>query len=210
MNARSTAETPRRSHCRENGSAYLFVLLGLLVLTVIGLSLVVVTQTEVQIGGAEKSAMRVLYGADSGLQIQLAIHQVDAPKAEARQVELIKQSFGFGDLQEVVDFSRFAELRDGACALCSTNHSKNPNRAVNYGMTSHAKRQASCTEPPQARKLVSAMYYIEPEIGRSPSTGTSGAGVGLPDREPSTTLISSSSPSLATGTCEKGLADVIY
>jgi hypothetical protein len=56
------------------------VLLALLVLTAIGLSLVVITQTEVQIGGAEKSASRVLFGADSGVRIQFALSRFGATK----------------------------------------------------------------------------------------------------------------------------------
>ena len=57
---RSAADSPlnrrssRASRPSEAGSAYLATLLVLVVLTILGLSLAVITQTEVLIGGSEK------------------------------------------------------------------------------------------------------------------------------------------------------------
>ena len=56
----------------ENGSAYLFALLVLLVLTVIGLSLAIITQSEVQIGAAERTGVRVFYDSDAAVRVQVS------------------------------------------------------------------------------------------------------------------------------------------
>jgi hypothetical protein len=54
---------PRRG---EAGSAYIIALLVLVVLTIIGLGLTLVTQSEVQIGANERTANRSFYASDSG------------------------------------------------------------------------------------------------------------------------------------------------
>jgi len=56
----------------ESGSAYLVVLLALVVLTIIGLSLVMVTQTEVQLGSNERTINRTFYAAESGIKFAIA------------------------------------------------------------------------------------------------------------------------------------------
>jgi Tfp pilus assembly protein PilX len=56
----------------EAGSAYIVTLLALVVLTIMALSLVLVTQTEIQSGTAEKTINRVFYSADTGLGIAAA------------------------------------------------------------------------------------------------------------------------------------------
>jgi hypothetical protein len=57
---------------REKGSAYIIALLVLLVLSLLGLSLTLITQTEVQISSNELTAHRALYGAEAGLEQSLA------------------------------------------------------------------------------------------------------------------------------------------
>jgi hypothetical protein len=57
---------------REAGSAYIMALLVLVVLSVMGLALALVSQTELQIGANELTVHRVLYGADSGIDQNLA------------------------------------------------------------------------------------------------------------------------------------------
>lgn len=56
----------------ERGSAYLVVLLALVVLTIIGLSLVMVTQTEVQLGSNERTINRTFYASESGMKFAIA------------------------------------------------------------------------------------------------------------------------------------------
>jgi len=160
-----SARGPRRS--AESGSAYLFVLLALLVLTAIGLSLVAVTQTEVQIGGAEKTLNRTLYGADSGARIQFVLSRFGATRA--RQFVLSSANIGPTSLTEVVDLSPFFPIFTGACSLCSVNLGEEQYWAVNYVMNSEARRigVAGGVQTPQAQRRISEMYFIQPERGRA-------------------------------------------
>jgi Tfp pilus assembly protein PilX len=153
----------------ERGSVYLFVLLGLLVLTIVGLSLVVVTQTEAQIGGAEKSAVRAMYGAESGLHIQVGLHFLQLDPAGAR-FELDESTAGetITGITQVVDVSPYYPIYAGPCALCSVNVGSEQRYYVNnYAVNSEALRFRSgaggCAETPQAQKLLSAMFMIQPE-----------------------------------------------
>jgi hypothetical protein len=194
---RST-RTPQRS--AERGSAYLFVLLGLLVLTIIGLSLVVVTQTESQIGGAEKTSTRVLYGAESGLHAQVGLHFLEL-SPESRQFQLASSTAAetIVGMTETVDVSPFYPIYAGPCALCSVNQGSEQRYYVNnYVVNARAQRLGpdGCGGTPQAQKLLSAMYMIQPE----PQPG---GGVNQSIREYDPTLIS-------TDPCSKGLDQLLY
>jgi Tfp pilus assembly protein PilX len=63
------SDLPRRPRRGEAGSAYLVAILALVVLTIAGLSLALITQTETQIGANEKMVERAFYAADSGIAI---------------------------------------------------------------------------------------------------------------------------------------------
>ena len=56
----------------QDGSAYIVVLLVLLLLTIFGLSLVVITHTERQIGTNERDASRNFFAAESGIAVAVA------------------------------------------------------------------------------------------------------------------------------------------
>lgn len=56
----------------QSGSMFVMVLLILLILTAVGLSLVFVTEIEVQLGGTEKVMNQTFYAAESGVQAALA------------------------------------------------------------------------------------------------------------------------------------------
>jgi len=61
-----------RRPLREEGSAYLITLLLLVVLTMMGLTLALVTDTEQQIGANERVLERTYYTADAGIGIAAA------------------------------------------------------------------------------------------------------------------------------------------
>ncbi|HVT61044.1 MAG TPA: pilus assembly PilX N-terminal domain-containing protein [Thermoanaerobaculia bacterium] len=63
---------PRPAGGAEAGSAYIVALLVLVVMTIVGLALTLVTQTEVRIGANERTANRSFYAADSGLNVAVA------------------------------------------------------------------------------------------------------------------------------------------
>ena len=62
----------KRRNSSEAGSAYIMVLLALVVLTIMGLSLSFMTQTELQIGANERVTTRVFYAADAAVDAALA------------------------------------------------------------------------------------------------------------------------------------------
>lgn len=64
----------RLSHAlrSESGSAFILVLLALLILTFLGLSLTLVTETEMTLGGTERVINKTFYGAETGVQAALA------------------------------------------------------------------------------------------------------------------------------------------
>ena len=203
----------------ERGSAYLFVLLGLLVLTIIGLSLVVITQTEAQIGGAEKSRTRVFFGADSGLNAQLGLHFLQtAPISGQFTLDTDNDVAGTG-LMEVVDVSDFVNLYSGPCALCSVNIGGDTFYVNNFVVNSRGKRLRNgvwadvCEEPAQAVKRVTGMYLIQPEKVRGGGLGPFGTSDNSartidPDRI-------TEQDDLVDGTagisgCEQGLDDIVF
>ena len=67
--AQTTAPRPTSG---QSGSAYILALLALLVISVLGLSLVFIAQTEMEIGSNERTIQRVFYAAESGLAISTA------------------------------------------------------------------------------------------------------------------------------------------
>jgi hypothetical protein len=148
----------------ERGSAYLFVLLALLVLTAIGLSLVVITQTEVQIGGAGKNASRVLYGADSGVRIQFALSRFGATRS--RRLDLDTTTVLGDQLEETVDLSPFYPIQSGPCALCSVNWGEERYWAIDYVVNAEAQRTFALNNSVQASKRLSTMFFIQPERDR--------------------------------------------
>jgi hypothetical protein len=154
-----------RPSAHERGSAYLLVLLLLLVLTVIGLSLAVITQTEVQIGGAERTATRVLYGADAGLRIQFMLSRFRATRPWRYELDPSTTDFA-GQLQ--LDVSPFLPTYTGPCNLCSVNYGDQSYWLINYATNAQARRVSVVdgTTVVQASKLTSGMFYVQPEQER--------------------------------------------
>lgn len=62
----------RRQAGNQRGSMFVMVLLILLILTSVALSLVFVTEIEMQLGGTEKVMSQTFYGAESGIHAALA------------------------------------------------------------------------------------------------------------------------------------------
>lgn len=163
-------ESNRRREPRagERGSAYLFALLVLLVLSVIGLSLALVTQTEVQIGGAERQATRVFYAADSGLRIQLANHLVNGDvlsrtRAQGNPIVLGERTAVGTQLRDLIEVSPFYPIFSGTCNLCMVNQDAGY-VAVNHAVTATSIRLGTLggVETEQARKTVGQMFALQP------------------------------------------------
>jgi Tfp pilus assembly protein PilX len=65
--------TPVSKDRGERGTAFVVALLVLVVLTIAGLALTLMTQTEVRIGANEREANRTFYASDSGIQVSTAM-----------------------------------------------------------------------------------------------------------------------------------------
>lgn len=149
----------------EEGSAYLFVLMALLVLTVLGLSLAVITQTEVQIGGAERSANRVLYGADAGMRVQLAgsfFADYEERRGD-RAIRLDSTTVPGAILDETVETSTFYPINASPCNVCTVNTGEKRYWVIDHAVSSLAQRVARGDGTVQASKLVAQMFAIQPK-----------------------------------------------
>ena len=160
---------PRNRHWRlspESGSAYLVSLVALILLTIIGLSLTLVTQTELQIGANEGQANKVFYAADSGIAESTARALTNADYAsktlsmdEPYGNPLISPRF-------LVDASAFLPILDSPCNLCEINnvgsYSDRAYRKVNHAIAVRASRVAGGQDTPLAQKSISAMLEVQP------------------------------------------------
>ena len=151
---------------RQQGSAYLVTLLALVVLTIIGLSLSVITQTEMQIGANERIVQRVFYAADSGVSV------ATARALNAFEYESVAYSLRDADtsaalnLRQDVDISPFLPILSSPCNLCEINRAgqygaQNYYR-VNHAVTVVATRRGGPLDTVLAQKTVSAMVDVMP------------------------------------------------
>ena len=72
MYATSKSSRADRRPTAQEGSAYLFTLLSLVVLTVVGLSVSFVTSTETVLAANERTIQESFYSADSGMALATA------------------------------------------------------------------------------------------------------------------------------------------
>jgi Tfp pilus assembly protein PilX len=104
-------------HPRESGSAYVLTLLVLLVLTLLGLVLALITQSEVQVGANERMANRVFYAADMGIG-EATTRLLFSTDNQAR-VYTIKDPGLPTSIR--VEVSPFHPINDAPCNLCEIN-----------------------------------------------------------------------------------------
>jgi type II secretory pathway component PulK len=150
---------------RERGSAYLIVLMVLFVLTTLGLSLSVVTQTEILAGAQERVIERTFYAAESGLELSIARALADAnfgPVLHERTRSELEQG-QLTPIRERVQSSTFFCLGDTPCNLCSVNQGRSYTRR-NHLLAVNASRLAEGSGPevPLGRKNLSSMVDVEP------------------------------------------------
>lgn len=155
-----------RHRASEAGSAYLVAILALVVLTVVGLALALVTQTEMQIGSNERSIERAFYAADSGVALATAKTLVTHRPAWS-EIYKLQDPEGSGlRLEHMVEVSPFFPINFGYSNLSSINQEgevggQNFYR-VNHSVTSVATRRVPGTESPLAERSVTAMVAFDP------------------------------------------------
>jgi len=159
----------------ESGSAYIITLLALVVLTILGLGLALITQTEMQVGATEITQQRMLYAADSGINHSMARVQSKfscAPVAGS-QLQLFDQdATGFflaAGLRENVEVSPALPMVDAPCALCQINNAAGSGQygeqiyyQIHHGVTSDAQRVKGADPEPMAERQVSSFFMLQP------------------------------------------------
>lgn len=103
----------------EAGSAYVIALLVLVVLSIAGLSLVLITGTEATIGTAERSLNRTFYAADSGVAVGLT----NLLNRSYQPMRFTTAGFEPSAINKTdrVDVSCIFPLRMYFCNLCTAN-----------------------------------------------------------------------------------------
>jgi hypothetical protein len=152
---------PANERGSQAGSAYIIALMVLVVLSIIGMALALITQTEMQVGANERILQRVFYAADSGLAASTARALVEAEYA-SRVYELPD-----ADLPGIpmnTEVSPFLPIMSAPCNLCEINeggqYGREPFHKINYGVTAEAVRHTGGGG--QAMKVLSTLVEVQP------------------------------------------------
>ena len=166
MMRRRTARTPER----QRGSAYLLTMMVLIVMTVVGLSLSLVTQTEMQLGATEKMIQETFYAADSGVAVGISralTRNEQDPFNYLMNREDREKNF---HLINRINVSPFQAILNMPCNFCEINPNDNPYANVNHAVTAFSERLGwvgTGTDVPddaqvRARRSVSVMVELQP------------------------------------------------
>ena len=151
---------------RQRGSAYIITLLALVVLTILGLSLSVITQSELVIGANERVEKRTFYAADSGIAHALARALVNGDY-EAADLTLPDPGSKLPGVNMVISMSPLFPVGYPPCNLCEINNRGNyasdrSYSAVDFAVTSQAVRRRGALSGALAQKSVSSMLQVQP------------------------------------------------
>lgn len=155
-----------RSRRSEQGSAFIVALLVLLVLTVLGLSLALITQSELQIGNNERTVNRVFYGADAGFAVAIAKTSVKEDYTYTK-FEFVDEAPNPFNLRTQVEVTPLVPISDGPCPMCEINaagsyNDEHAKGRLNHAVTSRATRVGGGSDIPLGRKDISLMVDIFP------------------------------------------------
>jgi hypothetical protein len=156
----------------EAGSAYLIAVSALAVLSLIGLALIAVTQTEAEIGASERNTNRIFYAADSGFAVATARALVSG--AYNPVTFNVPDSVTGSSVASTnqVSVTPFYPINDQPCNLCEINdageYSDHGYRKINHAVTVTATRLATplgilgATPIATAQKKLTSMVEIQP------------------------------------------------
>ena len=165
---------PTRLHS-QSGSAYLVALLALVVLSIVGLALAFITQTEMQIGANEMTQQRAFYAADSGISRSMARTFANfncapmlGPDFTIADQDLSTLMTGSG-LREEVAVTAAVPINDPPCPLCSINNAggteekgKQDYYEVHHVVTADAERRVGTDPQPMAQRTVGSFFALQP------------------------------------------------
>jgi hypothetical protein len=161
---------PRRAR-HEEGSAYILSLLVLVLLAVIGMSLALTTQTELQIGANERISTRVFYAGDTGVEVAAARSLAAADPGPLTftltddGLDLTGSGYEFfTDVQTTA----FVPLDSAYCNLCQFQQGDEYLRLI-HAVTAVAQRfgtyDQTVTRKLLAQKTIATMFDIQPRVG---------------------------------------------
>jgi PilX N-terminal len=152
----------------SSGSAYLLTLMVLVILTMVGLSLSLIAQTEQQLGANERTMQSAFYAADSGVAIGTA-RAIAINDQSPITVLLDRRTLGSSFLANQVLVSPFQQILPMPCNYCEINQGFqyfNVNHAVNATAQRVAWANATPFPPDDvrinARATVGSMVEIQP------------------------------------------------
>ncbi|MGE5234700.1 MAG: PilX N-terminal domain-containing pilus assembly protein [Acidobacteriota bacterium] len=165
--SRSHTLSPRAGR-RQRGAAFILVLLALVVLTIFGVALTFITQSELLIGANERLANRAFYTADSGIGIMTARVLVKNDRSP-QTIRINSTTLSSANtMVDQIDSSAFLPILDAPCNLCQINNSTSYNanyKRVNNLVASTGSRVGIETGGAQsilAQQILSAMVDIQP------------------------------------------------
>ena len=163
VNQNSPRRVDRRS---ESGSAMMFAMVILAILTILGVSLGLVTQTEVLSGGQERVMERTFYAAESGLELSVgnALGNGDYGPASLTRRRGDLEEGNIQAVREEVRSSPFFCLGDAPCGYCAINQGRDFVRR-NHVLAVTANRVVTNdggVDVNLARKDLNTMVDVEP------------------------------------------------
>lgn len=158
-------EPPNSGRRSEAGSAYVLVLMVLVLLGTLALSLAAVSQNEVILGGHDLQSQRVLYAAESGIHLAAARALVSNDRsAETFRFDDTPEGSSIAQSHEI-ELTAFVPLRDAPCNLCEINGAGSYNekafRAINHVVNSDARRRGPGGQV-LGQKRLSVMLEFQP------------------------------------------------
>ncbi len=160
----------------QSGSVYILALLVLLILTIVGLSLSLVTQSELQIGANERLSQIAFYNSTAGIDIGTAKALVmpDLRSFELDLVEPMPDPPAPGQppnlrIRHRLEVAPFLPILSAPCNLCSINEGAEFMK-INHAVASTATRIAWIgaadspppTPTPLAQERVSVLVSFQP------------------------------------------------
>ena len=174
---RTRQSRTRQSRNREQGSAYIITLLVLAILSIVGLSLALIGQTEIQIGANEMTANKVFYPADAGIGVSVARVMFRPPDFRSFSFRIEDEpdpdrAFSLGS---VVEVSPIVPVLSVTCHLCGVTQGSNFKKIDHVLSASATRRGWTGTNPtandrPLGRKTISSAIQIQPWLMASPGS----------------------------------------
>ncbi|MEO8093841.1 MAG: pilus assembly PilX N-terminal domain-containing protein [Pseudolysinimonas sp.] len=164
----STHTTTRRSRRSQEGSAFILVLVALIVLTIFGLALAFVTQSEFQMGANDRTIGRTFYIAEAGVDITVSRALLSTNDRGPATFVIPGSMKAAGQIRDQTQMSAFIPLLAPPCNLCSINNETSYNslwRRVNSAMRVDGARVGigdNNKTVPLAQHTVAAMADIQP------------------------------------------------